>query len=171
MGCFWRRSPADCGIPRALSAFIEASGVGRADSGGVKFDRALPKPSVAGVDAKTGYGNVPFHRTEFTAKSITAFFSLDLAQIRGYGLGDDAARLLIALSLWKVRQFLDSNMRLRTACELELAEGDKSIQVKRPAGFILPSGADLAKTIGDLIKKCKPQFAQPTVTELTWNKP
>src|SRR5262249_27213032 len=27
--------------PRALSAFIEASGVGRADSGGVKFDRAL----------------------------------------------------------------------------------------------------------------------------------
>ena len=78
--------------PRALSAFIEASGVGRADSGGVKFDRALPKPSVAGVDAKGGYGNVPFHRTEFTAKSITAFFSLDLAQIRGYGLGDDAPR-------------------------------------------------------------------------------
>jgi len=38
--------------PRALSSFIEASGVGRADSGGVKFDRALPKPSVAGVDAK-----------------------------------------------------------------------------------------------------------------------
>jgi CRISPR-associated protein Csb1 len=58
--------------PRALSAFIEASGVGRADSGGVKFDRALPQPSVAGVDAKGGYGNVPFHRTEFTAKSITA---------------------------------------------------------------------------------------------------
>ncbi len=53
--------------PRALSAFIEASGVGRADSGGVKFDRALPKPSVANVDAKGGYGNVPFHRTEFTA--------------------------------------------------------------------------------------------------------
>ena len=118
--------------PRALSAFIEASGVGRADSGGVKFDRALPKPNVAGVDAKSGYGNVPFHRTEFTAKSITAFFSLDLAQIRGYGLGEDAGKLLIALSLWKVRRFLDSNMRLRTACELELTDGEKSIQVKRP---------------------------------------
>ena len=116
--------------PRALSAFIEASGVGRADSGGVKFDRALPKPSVAGVDAKTGYGNVPFHRTEFTAKSITAFFSLDLAQIRGYGLSDEAMQLLIALSLWKVRRFLDSNMRLRTACELELSEGEKSIQAQ-----------------------------------------
>src|SRR5439155_5028865 len=110
--------------PRALSAFIEASGVGRADSGGVKFDRALPKPSVAGVDAKGGYGNVPFHRTEFTAKSITAYFSFDLAQIHGYGLGENAEQLLIALSLWKLRRVLDSNMRLRAACELEVVEGD-----------------------------------------------
>src|SRR5205085_12013304 len=105
--------------PRALSAFIEASGVGRADSGGVKFDRVLPMPSVAGVDAKGGYGNVPFHRTEFTAKAITAYFSLDLSQIRGYGLKPEATELLEVLSLWKVRKFLDSNMRLRSACELE----------------------------------------------------
>jgi CRISPR-associated protein Csb1 len=157
--------------PRALSAFIEASGVGRADSGGVKFDRALPKPSVAGVDAKTGYGNVPFHRTEFTARSITAFFSIDLAQIRGYGLSDEAVQLLIALSLWKVRQFLDSNMRLRTACELELVEGEQSIQIKRPDKFTLPSGEELSSVIRGLIQKCQAQFAQPTVTELTWNKP
>ena len=157
--------------PRALSSFIEASGVGRADSGGVKFDRVLPKPSVAGVDAKTGYGNVPFHRSEFTAKSITAFFSLDLAQIRGYGLSEEATQLLIALSLWKVRRFLDSNMRLRAACELELLNGDESIQVKRPNGFSLPQAADLAKEVGDLIMKCKPHFADPTLTELIWNKP
>jgi CRISPR-associated protein Csb1 len=157
--------------PRALSAFIEASGVGRADSGGVKFDRVLPKPSVAGVDAKTGYGNVPFHRTEFTAKSITAFFSLDLAQIRGYGLGDNATNLLIALALWKVRRFLDSNMRLRTACELELAEGETSIRPKRPDGFVLPSTAELMQAVGELIAKCKSQFADPAVTELTWHSP
>ena len=94
MGVFLEKIAGRLRHPRALSAFIEASGVGRADSGGVKFDRALPKPSVAGVDAKGGYGNVPFHRTEFTAKSITAFFSLDLAQIRGYGLSEDAAQLL-----------------------------------------------------------------------------
>lgn len=157
--------------PRALSSFIEASGVGRADSGGVKFDRVLPKPSVAGVDAKTGYGNVPFHRTEFTAKSINAFFSLDLAQIRGYGLSEEATQLLIALSLWKVRRFLDSNMRLRAACELELLEGEKSIQLKRPNGFSLPQAADLTQDVGDLIRKCKPHFAEPAVTELIWNKP
>ena len=157
--------------PRALSAFIEASGVGRADSGGVKFDRALPKPKVAGVDAKGGYGNVPFHRTEFTAKSIVAFFSLDLAQLRGYGLPAEATELLTVLSLWKVRQFLDSNMRLRTACELELAEGEKSVRVKRPGAFALPSAAVLAQQLADLIVRCKSHFANPAVTVLTWNNP
>jgi CRISPR-associated protein Csb1 len=157
--------------PRALSAFIEASGVGRADSGGVKFDRALPKPKVAGVDAKGGYGNVPFHRTEFTAKSITAYFSIDLAQIRGYGLGDDATRLLVVLSLWKVRKFLDSTMRLRTACELERVDPEKPIAAKWPAGFVLPSDDDLSKPVRELIGKCGPFFASPPVTELTWNKP
>jgi CRISPR-associated protein Csb1 len=155
--------------PRALSAFIEASGVGRADSGGVKFDRVLPKPSVAGVDAKGGYGNVPFHRTEFTAKSITAYFSIDLAQIRGYGLGEHATNLLITLSLWKVRQFLDSNMRLRTACELELTEGDRSIVAKRPDKFTLPEMKDFGTSITGLISKCKSLFTDPVVTELTWN--
>lgn len=156
--------------PRALSAFIEASGVGRADSGGVKFDRALPKPSVAGVDAKGGYGNVPFHRTEFTAKSITAFFSIDLGQIRGFGLGEDAAQFLIALSLWKVRQFLDSSMRLRTACELELIDGEASINAKRPDGFTLPTADELTPQLSELLARCRSQFAEPTVTELSWKK-
>jgi len=157
--------------PRALSAFIEGSGVGRADSGGVKFDRVLPKPKVAGVDAKGGYGNVPFHRTEFTAKTITAYFSLDLAQIRGYGLGDNATQLLVALSLWKVRAFLDSTMRLRSACELELLDGETSIVVKRPDSFALPMATELSATVRDLVGKCTSQFASPAVTELTWNNP
>lgn len=155
--------------PRALSAFVEASGVGRADSGGVKFDRVLPKPSVAGVDAKGGYGNVPFHRTEFTAKTITAYFNIDLAQIRGYGLPDEATKLLIALSLWKVRQFLNSNMRLRTACELELVEEEKSVVIKRPDRFALPK--DFGDSLKELIDNCAKNnlFADPRVTELTWN--
>lgn len=153
--------------PRALSAFIEATGVGRADSGGVKFDRALPKPSVAGVDAAGGYGNVPFHRTEFTAKAITAFFSVDLAQIRGYGLAPEATQLLIALSLWKVRQFFDSNMRLRAACELELLDANVAMTVKG-AKQSLPSADELKKQVESLIAKCKPHFADPAITQLTW---
>jgi CRISPR-associated protein Csb1 len=162
--------------PRALSAFIEASGVGRADSGGVKFDRVIPDKAdfaeVTGISAnrasEAGYVNVPFHRTEFTAKSITAYFTVDLAQIRGYGLGDDATKLLVALSLWKVRQFLDSTMRLRSACELEIDDA-AGVQGKRPNGFTLPAADELTKEVAALIKKCKSQFVTPSVTELTWS--
>jgi CRISPR-associated protein Csb1 len=155
--------------PRALSAFVEATDVRRADSGGVKFDRAMPKP-LKGLDAAGGYGNVPFHRIEFTAKAITAYFTLDLAQLRGYGLGAEATELLIVLSLWKVRKFLDSNMRLRTACELELVDGEKSILVKRPvAGFSLPAANDLETRLTRLITACQTLFTSPVVTPLTWD--
>jgi CRISPR-associated protein Csb1 len=156
--------------PRALSAFIEASEARRADSGGVKFDRALPSPKGTGLGAEEGFGNVPFHRTEFTARSITAFFSIDLAQVRGYGLSAEAAELLIVLSLWKIRRFLDSNMRLRSACELEMVEGADGIRAKRPHDFALPAAPELATRLAELIAQCKPHFANPAVTELTWNK-
>jgi len=103
-------------MTRLLSGFIEARGVGIAESGGVKNDRVNPSG-----DTKQGFGNVPFHRTEFTAKEIKAYFNLDLALLRGYGLGDDATNLLIALALYKVRRFLSTGLRLRTACDLEVA--------------------------------------------------
>jgi len=56
---------------------------------------------------KGGYRQCPFPPHRVTAKTITAFFSIDLSQIRGYGLADDATKLLITLSLWKIRKFLD----------------------------------------------------------------
>ncbi len=167
--------------PRALSAFVEATGVGRADSGGVKLDRVMPDKKTAakalGISEKEvsakGYINIPFHRTEFTAQAITAYFSLDLAQIRGYGLPPAARDLLTVLSLWKVRKFLDSNMRLRSACELELIEGEKSVRPKRPTGFALPPAAELAADLRRLIDACAGEklFATPAVTVLTWNNP
>src|SRR5579883_3335646 len=60
-------------LPRALTAFIEAENVNVAASGGVKNDAVNPSG-----DTAKGFGNVPFHREEFTGK-ITAFFNLDLA--------------------------------------------------------------------------------------------
>ena len=90
-------------LPRALSAFIEATSVAPADSGGVKNDPVDPSG-----DRNKGFGNVPFHRTEYTAECITAFFNLDLAQIRAYPLGTTGERFLIALALWKVRKFLET---------------------------------------------------------------
>ena len=94
-------------LPRALTAFIEASDVTVAASGGVKNDAVNPSG-----DTKKGFGNVPFHRDEFTGH-ITAFFNVDLAQIRGYGLGKDVEELLYAIALYKVRALLDSPFRPR----------------------------------------------------------
>ena len=132
-------------LARAIAAFIEAERVETAASGGVKNDHVDPSG-----EAKSGFGNVPFHREEFTAEKITAFFSVDLQQIRSYGLGDDATHLLIVLSLYKIRSLLDGDMRLRTACDFEA----KTITSKRPDGFKLPSETDLADALKDAIKKC-----------------
>ena len=57
-------------------------------------------------------------------------------------------------------------MRLRSACELELV--DEALVAKRPDKFVLPETKDLTKTVGDLLKKCRTQFADPLVTELVW---
>jgi CRISPR-associated protein Csb1 len=107
---------------------------------------------------------VPFHRTEFVAEKITAYFNLDVALLRGYGLGDAATDLLIALSLLKVRRFLDGGLRLRTACDLDVV-GD--IRVTRLAGFTLPTTNELLAAMPDYIAACKTMFADPAVTEVT----
>ena len=98
-------------LPRALSAFIEAKSVTIVASGGVKKDVIDPKG-----DYRKGFGNVIFHREEFCGK-IIAYFILDLALIRGFGLGKDAEALLTALPLFKIRRFLEKGLRLRTALD------------------------------------------------------
>ena len=148
-------------LPRLLSGFIEASNVSPAESGGVKNDRVDPSG-----DAKQGFGNVPFHRTEFVAEEIKAYFNLDLALLRGYGLGDGATNLLIALSLFKVRRFLSTGLRLRTACDLEV---DGDLTTTRPSGFVVPDGDTLLEECTRRITACKSLFADPPVTEVEWN--
>ena len=83
-------------LPRALTAFIEAEDVKVAGSGGVKNDRIDPDgsivfpPATEGVSSKGDEGrkkNVPFPRDEYCG-AITVFFNLDLALIRGFGLGE-----------------------------------------------------------------------------------
>jgi CRISPR-associated protein Csb1 len=113
-------------------------------SGGVKNDAVNPSG-----DTAKGFGNVPFHREEFTG-SITAFFNLDLALIRGFGLGADVETLLVAISLFKIQRFLRDGLRLRTACDLDL---DGALIVQRPAGFTVPSLDELEKALPGLIAK------------------
>jgi CRISPR-associated protein Csb1 len=142
-------------LPRALTAFIEARNVTVAPSGGVKNDALNPSG-----DTAKGFGNVPFHREEFCGQ-ITAYFSLDLALIRGFGLGEDVERLLVTLALFKILRFLRDGLRLRTACDLEL---DGSVQVKRPAGFALPTLQELEPALPSLIRKVADRFAKPPKT-------
>ncbi|MCC6534732.1 MAG: type I-U CRISPR-associated protein Cas7 [Burkholderiales bacterium] len=132
-------------VARALSAFIEAEGVRIAASGGVKNDHVHPSG-----DTKSGFGNVPFARDEFTAERITLYVNLDLGQIRGYGLDADVEKLLILLALYKLRALLDGSLRLRTACDLAAVDADPV--ARRPAGFALPSAKDLLDDLESAIK-------------------
>ncbi len=148
-------------VPRALSAFIEADNVNDAISGGVKFDNVNPSSSKDGDGgSEKGQGHIPFSRIEYTSESIHAYFNLDLEQIRNYGLNKDQTELLINIALWKIRTFLETGLRLRTACDLKI-KGD--VTVTEPQDYSLPDKASLDSKVKDLIKKCKDSLPEPTI--------
>ena len=161
--------------PRMLSSFIEAEDVREVGLGGVKNNPLDPTGTLRaeGYD-KDVYGNVPYHRTEYTASHLVAYFNLDLALLGGYGLPAEATELLIALGLYKIRRFLSIGLRLRTACDLQLADQDISVQA--PDGWKMPEEELLLDSIKDSIKRCAKSrlFVDPPVTELTttvvWKK-
>ena len=134
-------------VSRALSAFIEADGVQIAASGGVKNDHINPSG-----DTKAGFGNIPFARDEFTAAHCTLYVNLDLAQIRGYGLGDAVERMLTLLALYKLRTLLDGGLRLRTSCDLTVATDQ--IVATSPSSFALPGLADIRAELKGAVADC-----------------
>jgi CRISPR-associated protein Csb1 len=155
-------------LPRALSAFIEAEDVKVASSGGVKLDHVKPGKGDEGKTAKEGFGNVPFARDEYVSPKITAYFNLDLAQIRAFGLGENVDNLLITISLFKILRFLETGLRLRTACDLEPVK----INIKRPKDFQLPDLKTLAAELPGLIEAVADEgrFNEPRVLEMTYEK-
>lgn len=148
-------------VARALSAFIEASGVEVAASGGVKNDHVHPG-KVEG-DSKNNFGNIPFSRDEYVADRIDCHINLDLAQIRGYGLPPAAQKVLVLLALYRVRKLMDGDLRLRTACDLEPIDRNNLV-ASRPKGFKLPSLPDLENAVKLAIKDCKDLMVHTTVT-------
>ena len=149
-------------MSRLLSGFVEAVEVLDAASGGVKNDHVDPSG-----DTSRGFGNVPFHRTEFSARQLRSYFNLDLALLRGYGLGPEAETFLIALALFKIHRFLKSGLRLRSACDLDLVG---KIEVKAPSGFELPDERAVADVLTSAIAACKRSnlFAEPAITAVTY---
>lgn len=148
-GVFLEKIAGRLRLQRLLSAFIESEGVNAVASGGVKFDGVDPKG-----DAAKGFGNVPFARTEFVAEKTTAFFNLDLATMRGYGLGEAAEKLLIALSLFKILRFLNTGLRLRTACDFDL----ENLKITRPKNLSIEDSdallAEIENALPNLIAAC-----------------
>ena len=153
--------------PRAVTGFIEAEDVKKAISGGVKNSPVDPKGELQVSEAEGGekgvYSNVPYSRIEFTARKITAYFNVDLSLIRGYGLGEPAVKLLVALALLKIRRFLGGHLRLRTACDFRLVN---DIAATSPLGFIVPDEAVLLQAVKHSLAACKSLFATPPLTEL-----
>src|SRR5690606_34626245 len=88
--------------------------------------------------------------------SITLYVNIDLGQIRGYGLGEAADRLLVLVSLYKVRALVDSGLRLRTACDLEVdAAQAPKLTARRPEGFVLHSMSELEGALTAAIAECR----------------
>lgn len=165
-GVFLEKIAGRFRLPRALSAFIEATDAQPAESGGVKFDRVFPEADRSrGISAERGFTNVPFARTEFTASSITAYFNLDLALLSSLGLPPEGENLLRVLSLWKIRRLLDGGLRLRSACDLEC----RGVRVTRPDSESLPTAEELDAAVKKAIAACREagHFADPPVTEVS----
>ncbi|KIG18938.1 hypothetical protein DB30_06549 [Enhygromyxa salina] len=154
-------------VPRAFSGFIEARNVHEAPSGGVKNDSVRAGKGDSDRTAAEGYGNVPYHRVEFTAEEIDAFFNLDIAQLRSYRLPAATTRLLYALAVYKIRAVLDRGLRLRTACDLQVTD----VQVTRPEGATLPSEDEATAAIRKLLPAAAKEgvFANPPVTRANFS--
>lgn len=157
-------------LPRLLTGFIEASKAKLASSGGVKVDRVQPETSAKSTPygkADDGYGNVPYPRdNEFTG-NITAYFIVDLAQLRGFGFADDEFEALVTLSLWKIRRFLETGLRLRTACDLEITEGPTVIRPK-DSKWLLPATEELTTNLKRLIPLLKTKVG-PSPLDVTYS--
>jgi len=85
--------------------------------------------------------------------------------MRAFGLGPAVTQLLIALALYKIQALLDSGLRLRTACDLEVK--DTGLMVKRPVGFKMPTLAELEAVLPGLIEAVAAGQKWPTI-RVTW---
>jgi CRISPR-associated protein Csb1 len=158
-GVFFARKnwPWQPKIARAVTSFIEASGVKPAVSGGVKKDGVINEAK-DGATAE-GYGTVPHHRVEYTAGTIRAYFTVDHAQFRSYGLSEPATALLEAIADFEIASLLDRGMRLRTRCDLVVCD---IIKGERPDAA--EAAARIAKFAADCQRELDP------ITEVTWSE-
>jgi CRISPR-associated protein Csb1 len=78
-------------------------------------------------------------------------------------MGDAAERLLLLLALYKIRKLISGDLRLRTACDLELSDRGPCIAT-RPEGFALPALTELEGALPGAINACQGSMTHQTVT-------
>lgn len=109
-------------LARLVTSHLEAFGAARVGRSGVKFDRL----------GKTTSGQPIFAVDDETAREIRATFVIDLALLRSYGrssdksskdtspgLTEDEKRLLLDLTVWKIKRLLTGPFRFRSGCHLQ----------------------------------------------------
>ena len=103
---------------------------------------------------------LPLVFTALMGGAILAYVVLD-----GYDLETEARELLIALGLYKIRRFLNTGLRLRTACDL-IPQSD--VRVMSPSGFVLPHERALLGKVQAAIKACAENnlFHKPPVLKI-----
>ncbi|MGH3287708.1 MAG: type I-G CRISPR-associated RAMP protein Csb1/Cas7g [Streptosporangiaceae bacterium] len=156
-GVFFARKawPWQPKVARAVTSFVEARDVAPVVSGGVKRDVVINEAK-EGATAE-GYGTVPHHRVEYTAGSITAYFTVDHAQFTSYGLSEAATALLEALADFEIATLLDRGLRLRTRCDLVVRE----VRGERP------DVQDAARRVAKFAAECPAELGP--VTEVVWS--
>jgi CRISPR-associated protein Csb1 len=156
-GVFFARKawPWQPKVARAVTSFVEARDVAPVVSGGVKRDVVINEAK-EGATAE-GYGTVPHHRVEYTAGSITAYFTVDHAQFRSYGLSEPATALLEVLAEFEIATLLDCGLRLRTRCDLVVRE----VRGERP------DAQDAAIRVAKLAAECAAELGP--VTQVIWS--
>jgi CRISPR-associated protein Csb1 len=127
------------------------------DLGPAEFDSADGNRALL-VESAQGYGTVPHHRVEYTASAITAYFTIDHAQFRSYGLSEPATGLLAALADFEIGTLLDGGLRLRTACDLRVLD----VRGQRP------DAEEAAARVAKLATDCSDELGP--VTEITWSR-
>jgi CRISPR-associated protein Csb1 len=76
--------------------------------------------------------------------------------------------MLVALALFKIRMFLATGLRLRTACDFEVL--DSSELGTRPNAFMMPDIEDLNAALPGLVQALANEglLADPPTTVVTW---
>lgn len=139
-------------LSRAISASVMGHGCERVNIGGASHDPVVPSGTqldlkyFEGSDkgSALGIGNIPYYQEAYVPEIIEGIFIVDNALLDSYGLGPEPTQLLKTLAEYKVVRLLSRPWRIRSGCDLNMAQTDVKLR----------SLKELETVLGQLIKAC-----------------